>query len=157
MPAVTLADLLEQSRPAVGALELVDTRIVRLSSELLSVLDPPYEVMCSIDGTVHRSGDDVAIDLAYEFAAVAGERVPAWRVDFTLRLGLHLREGETMPEREVLSAYAATTAPLMGHPFARELVYDLCGRLGVLPLVLPVMRGAGDLSIYDSVFGSAQS
>jgi hypothetical protein len=63
-----------------------------------------------------------------------------------------LAEGDHPPTAEELSAYAVTTGQFALHPYAREYIYDVTGRLGLPPLTVGVMNlpttepGLGDHS-----------
>ncbi len=50
-----------------------------------------------------------------------------------------LAEGDHPPTAEELSAYAVTTGQFALHPYARQYIYDVTGRLGLPPLTVGVM------------------
>jgi hypothetical protein len=50
-----------------------------------------------------------------------------------------LAEGESPPDPAELDAYAVTTGQFALHPYAREYIADITGRLGLPPLTLGIL------------------
>jgi len=53
---------------------------------------------------------------------------------------LAMLENDETPEAEELEAFAGTTGQFALHPFAREYIYDITGRLALPPLTIGVLR-----------------
>ena len=49
-------------------------------------------------------------------------------------------DDDQSPTAEELTAYAVTTGQFALHPYAREYIYDVTGRLGLPPLTVGVLR-----------------
>jgi hypothetical protein len=71
------------------------------------------------------SEEELLADLKFELAAF-----------FSLRM----RKDDGPPTAAELQAYADTTGRFALHPYAREYIHDITGRLGLPPLTVGVMR-----------------
>ena len=55
-----------------------------------------------------------------------------------------MRAGDEPVAADEMQAYAATTGQFVLHPFARQYIYDMTGRLGLPPLTVGVLRQTYD-------------
>jgi hypothetical protein len=147
-----------RARRVAARAEIQDVRLIRSKIELVAVpvdgrqyvydvevtdteLDwqpgqANFAVRCAYDVTI---GQMVVLDAADDTQVTEKEQSIA-TIAFTMaalfRLGM--REGDEPATDDELSAYAASTGAFALHPFAREYVYDITGRLKLPALTLPV-------------------
>lgn len=135
----TRNDLRQRSEHVVRRISLVDLRLRRLDTELLlPVVKPPLRV--------------VLLDLKREMSSIPGHVVYACTYElegrdatperfFTVKIVLHVvvRVPDDPPLTESdLKAFGAVGLIEIAHPYIRELVHSLSGRMGLPALVVEV-------------------
>jgi preprotein translocase subunit SecB len=152
-----LADLTQARRTAArvaARAEIKDVRVISLNAELKRVPGPgerlSYRVDTDANATaelphlmvelkcdvyIHRGstdGDDGGEDPAEIVAEIAFELAGLFRVD--------AQENDEPFTADEIQSYAVTTGQMALYPYARELVYDLTGRLALPPLTLGLFK-----------------
>jgi len=84
--------------------------------------------------------DDVEIGQDSEEAEPAEDHI----ADINFRIAglftLEMRDGDDPPKSEELTAYAFSTGNFALHPYAREYIYNVTGRLALPPLTIGVLQ-----------------
>jgi hypothetical protein len=94
------------------------------------VLHGNYRLLVKAAGTAHAAG------------ASGGSAVDVAKIEFehAALFVIDLRDGEDPPDSGELNAYAITMGQFALHPYVREYVSNVTGRLGLPPLTLGVLR-----------------
>lgn len=73
-------------------------------------------------------------------ADVGGDLLATIDFELAALFALEMRDADEPPGKEELEAYVQSTGTFALYPFARELVYDQTGRLGLPPLTLGIFH-----------------
>jgi len=80
----------------------------------------------------------VVYSLSYEFRADDRSSAPIWKADFTLTLSFMIHTDAKVTDEE-LDAFGAGGVVEVAHPYAREFVHHITGRMNVPAFVLDVL------------------
>jgi hypothetical protein len=149
------SDLAEAQRQAARVAAKSDIRDVRLMKSCAEVTDLPaadatltYDLNSGANVEYEPGGEAFVVRSNYCLSimpAVTADAAPAAnviaRIEFeqAALFVISLGEGDNPPTADELSAYAVTTGQFALHPYAREYIYDLTGRLGLPPLTVGVL------------------
>lgn len=118
---------------------LTDIRVSTLEAELENAAPSgPVKTEASIAGTEFtRSSRVVAYALSYGFAARDQDNTQVWKVRFTLVLTFRMYGGDLSDE--ALKAFGGREIIQIAHPYARELIHSMTGRMRVPAFLLEVL------------------
>lgn len=147
------SDLAEAQQQAARVAARTDIRDVRLLKSCAEVTDLPaagatltYDLSSGAEVEYEPGSQAFVVRSSYSLAitptSAPGETpgvIAKIEFEQAALFVFSLSEGDHPPTGEELSAYAVTTGQFALHPYAREYIYDLTGRLGLPPLTVGVM------------------
>lgn len=134
----------ETAAPLAARAQLLDITLRSLHAELTAgTAEPPYEIHVEIDPSydLEQGGEDFWLGI-YMFrygvkVTAAGAEAAELGCQFLAAYGF--AGGEKPSEGQVL-AFGESTVTLGLHPYVRELVQNVGGRLGLAGLLLPIYK-----------------
>lgn len=126
------------SDSATHAFKLLDLRLKSISADL-KFPSPrrPLELSASVNVDISRISEFVTYDVAYALEVHDKESREVLRADITLNLLFRIKDGADPSEEEIRS-FGTYGSVDIAHPYMREIVQTLTGRMNLPPLVLDV-------------------
>jgi hypothetical protein len=140
---VTLSkrDLRAQSDLVAASSSIVDLRLRRLSVELLTpVVREPLQVgFTSLDKQMSRDiPSHAAYTYTYRFDGTDRESHKIFSAEVALSLLFKLSQGAEISASH-LRSFGSIGVVEIAHPYVRELIHSLSGRMGLPPIVVEVL------------------
>lgn len=119
------------------SLELIDLRLKHIDSELLLPSpSTPLDLNASVSVVASRLGEFVIYDVSYDLTTTDRNERTVLKALITFNLLLRIKSGDLGPDD--ITAFGSVGAIDIAHPFAREFVSSITGRMGLPPLVLDI-------------------
>lgn len=155
--SVDVADAHRGAARLAARAEIRDVRMLRTSAEItrLPGASPRLAYQLHSDATVeYESGDkSFVVRNSYRLDIVdrradsdenpfEDSEAAIARIEFeqAALFTVELEEGDAPPTTEEVEAYAVSTGQFALHPFAREYIYDVTGRLALPSLTIGVLK-----------------
>ncbi|HYN97091.1 MAG TPA: hypothetical protein VES42_24900 [Pilimelia sp.] len=120
------------------SVSLVDLRMRKMSAELLvPSFTAPLTPTVAVERSMSLTSGHVIYDVSYELSGVDSADTPVFAASLTLNLVFRLAVGADL-DRDDLRAFGSVSVLEVAHPYFREIVHGLSGRMGLPPLVLQV-------------------
>jgi len=119
-------------------LALIDLRLKGVVANLVFPSPRrPLDLSASVVVEISRIGEFVTYDVRYELGAKDRDDKEVLESEITLNILFRIKDGRDLTEDE-LRAFGTVGAVDVAHPYMREIVQSLTGRMGLPPLVLDV-------------------
>lgn len=143
---MTTADIGESRHLAArvaGCADLLDIRLFAAGADLTSPMAPDTQLASDLEvSPALERQDETTFVAALQFKVVitkADDKSEVASAQCDFRALYELPEGKDLSDDE-LEAFVRSVAMLAIYPYARELVQSLTSRMGLPPLVLPILR-----------------
>jgi preprotein translocase subunit SecB len=145
-----LAEVRHLAARVAGRAHLRDVRLLQTSAKIVNLPGPKPELDYDLDVTmdvIYSDGDEAfVVQAAYAVKIVDNAEDPedpaaVAEINFEHAALFLLDRGgdEAALKSEELEAFAKTTGQFALHPFARQYIYDVTGRLALPPLTIDLM------------------
>lgn len=151
------ADILDARRQAARLAAKAEIRDVRLLKSSAEVTDIPatgsvftYDLNSEANVDYEPGSTSFVVRFSYQLSIKPAESaeqneppsatsVASIEFEQAALFVIELGEDEEPLREEELTSYAVTTGQFALHPFAREYIYDVTGRLGLPPLTVGIL------------------
>jgi preprotein translocase subunit SecB len=119
-------------------LALIDLRLKSVAADLIFPSPrKPLELTASVLVDISRLSEFVTYDVKYALGAKDRDERDVLEATITLNLLFKIKDGMN-PSEDELRAFGTFGSVDIAHPYMREIVQTLTGRMGLPPLVLDV-------------------
>jgi hypothetical protein len=129
---------LRASAKVGSVVELIDVRLDAIEGSLLNPSPRvPLSITSDVVPTVSRLTDFLIYNVAYHVSLADVDGQDAMRARIVLALLFKVNQTSEIDPNDLL-AFASVGAIEIAHPYVREILHSLTGRMGLPPLLLDV-------------------